>query len=77
MDRNANDAKGLRSHDAPGGRPADGDIAPPPFTLTLLGPDPSMGWAGWGAGTVAGWAAAQAGRIRDEHDHPRREPREQ
>jgi hypothetical protein len=63
MERNARDPKHLRDREGRG-EPAGEMPAPPPFTLTPLGPDPGLGWAGWGAGAMAGWAAAQAERMR-------------
>ena len=81
MTRNARSQNDLHDErDIPSG-PPDAAPAPPPFTFTPLGPDPSMGWAGSGSGAMAGWTQAQAAaELRrgdvDEHDRTRREPRE-
>ncbi|HYH82523.1 MAG TPA: hypothetical protein VEX86_22220 [Longimicrobium sp.] len=78
MPRNAHDQNDLYDN-APAGE-AD-EAGPPPFGFTPLGPDPSLGWSGVGAGTLEPWAHAQAERLLredegDEGDRPRREPRE-
>jgi len=77
MARNTHHPNDLRSEGADAGEA----LAPAPFTLTPLGPDPSLGWSGWGSGAMAGWAAAQAERMRGggegEQDRTRSEPRDQ
>ncbi len=82
MPRNARSPNDLQD-DAQRG-PSAGEVedagAPPPLAITPLGADPALGWAGWGAEPLAPWTAAPAElEVRDgedEHDRPRREPRE-
>ena len=78
MPRNAHDQNDLHD-DVPAGE--TDEAGPPPFGFTPLGPDPSLGWSGLGAGTLEPWAHAQAERLlredeAEEDDPPRREPRD-
>jgi hypothetical protein len=89
MDRNAQDGNNLEDVDGEPRTSADRAAEAagmPPFTFTPLGPDPTMGWAGWGSGSMAEWTEAQAAlKLREEREEegregedgsPRREPRE-
>jgi hypothetical protein len=78
MTRNDQFPKDLRDRESDRDAIAEA-AAPPPFTLSPLGPDATMGWAGWGAGSMAGWSRAQAElRLREDagQGRPRREPRD-
>lgn len=89
MEHNAQDSNDLERDEGEPQTSADRAVEAagmPPFTFTPLGPDPTMGWAGWGSGSMAEWTEAQAalklreereGEKRDGEDgSPRREPPE-